>query len=340
MENRKKTEKIPLSILDLSPIVEGGTAEDAFKHTLDLAQHAEKWGYHRYWLAEHHNMPGIASAATSLLISHVAQGTATMRIGSGGIMLPNHAPLIIAEQFGTLASLYPGRIDLGLGRAPGTDQRTAYALRRGDLNNADDFPMLLQELRSYFNPALAEGKFPVRAVPGEGLDIPVWLLGSSGFSARLAAEQGLPFAFASHFSPENTLAALDIYYNSFTPSQAMEEPYAIVVANVVAADTEREAHFLATSLKLQFLNLIRNTPSKLQPPVESINELSSDHERTILKKQFGSPFVGTADKVKKQLQTFLSDTGASEIMIHSQIYDHQARLRSFEIVANAMQINR
>ncbi|WP_078579043.1 LLM class flavin-dependent oxidoreductase [Salipaludibacillus agaradhaerens] len=340
MNNSKRMEKIPLSILDLAPILEGGTAADAFRNTLDLAQHAEQWGYHRYWLAEHHNMPGIASAATSILISHVAQGTSTMRIGSGGIMLPNHAPLIIAEQFGTLASLYPNRIDLGLGRAPGTDQRTAYALRRGDLTNGDDFPEQLKELRSYINPELAEGRLAVRAVPGEGLDIPIWLLGSSGFSARLAAEHGLPFAFASHFSPENTLPALDLYYNQFTPSQVLQEPYAMVVANVVAADTEEEASFLSSSLELQFLNLIRNTPSKLQPPVENIKELSSDYEKTILKKQFGSAVVGTADNVKEQLQTFLSDTGASEMMIHSQIYDHKARLRSFEIVANAMQINR
>lgn len=329
----KQIEEIPLSVLDLAPIAEGYEARDAYKNTLSLAKHAEKWGFHRYWLAEHHNMPGIASAATSILIGHVAQGTSTIRVGSGGIMLPNHAPLVIAEQFGTLESLFPDRIDLGLGRAPGTDQRTAAALRRGLGSGGDDFPNQLEELRTYFNPDRAKGVLPVHAVPGEGLNIPIWLLGSSGFSARLAASEGLPFAFASHFSPENTIPALNLYYEQFEPSEVLQEPYAMVVANVIAADTQEEAEFLSTSGEQQFLNIIRNTPAKLRPPVKNIDELSTDYEKAILKKQFGSAIVGTGDVVKKKLQAFLEETGASEIMIHSQIYDHDARLRSFEIVA-------
>ncbi|MCE7792784.1 LLM class flavin-dependent oxidoreductase [Salipaludibacillus sp. CUR1] len=331
----RQIEDIPLSVLDLAPITEGATATEAFKNTRDLAKHADKWGFHRYWVAEHHNMPGIASAATSVLIGHVAEATTAIRVGSGGIMLPNHAPLMIAEQFGTLESLYPGRIDLGLGRAPGTDQRTAYALRRGHGSGGDDFPEMLEELRAYFNPDLAGGVVPVHAVPGEGLDIPVWLLGSSGFSARLAAQLGLPFAFASHFSPENTLPALELYYSNFKPSEVLDAPYAMVAANVAAADTEEEARFLATSMEQQFLGLIRNKPSKLQPPVKNMDELATDYERSILKKQFGSAIVGTGDQVKEELQSFLDETGANEVMIHSQIFDHTARLRSFEIVAEA-----
>jgi len=331
----KQIDEIPLSVLDLAPIPEGYEAKDAYKNTLSLAQSAEKWGYHRYWLAEHHNMPGIASAATSILIGHVAQGTSTIRVGSGGIMLPNHAPLVIAEQFGTLESLFPGRVDLGLGRAPGTDQRTAAALRRGLGSGGDDFPNQLEELRSYFNPSRANGVLPVHSVPGEGLDIPIWLLGSSGFSARLAAREGLPFAFASHFSPENTIPALNLYYDQFEPSEILQEPYAMVVANVIAADTQEEAEYLSTSNVLQFLNLIRNTPKKLLPPVKNIDEMSTNDEKEILTKQFGSSIVGTRNVVKEKLQQFLEETGASEIMIHSQIYDHEARLRSFEIVTEA-----
>lgn len=333
--HNKEIRDIPLSVLDLSPVLEGGTIQDSYKNTLELAQHAEKWGYRRYWLAEHHNMPGIASAATSVLIGHVAQGTSSIRVGSGGIMLPNHAPLVIAEQFGTLESLYPGRIDLGLGRAPGTDQRTAFALRRGQGMGGDDFPEQLEELRSYLNPDRSEGVPAVRAIPGEGLHVPVWLLGSSGFSARLAARLGLPFSFASHFSPENTIPALELYYDQFQPSDVLKEPYAMVAANVVAAESEEEAVYLASSMEQQFLNLIRNTPSKLQPPVANVQELSSDYEKAILKKQFGSAIVGTRETIKEQMQTFLNETGASELMVHSQIYDHESRLESFKITAEA-----
>ncbi|WP_226535752.1 LLM class flavin-dependent oxidoreductase [Fictibacillus halophilus] len=337
MSNRKKSiSNIPLSVLDLAPLVEGGTASESFKNTLDLAQHAEKWGYNRYWLAEHHNMPGIASSATSVVIGYVAGGTTKIRVGSGGIMLPNHAPLVIAEQFGTLESMYPGRIDLGLGRAPGTDQLTAHALRRELSMSGDEFPLQLDELRTYLNPELAEGSMKVRAIPGEGLNIPIWLLGSSGFSARLAGRLGLPFAFASHFSPENTLPALELYRNTFTPSEVLDEPYAMVGANVVAADTDEEAKWLATSLQQQFLNLIRGNPTQLKPPIESMEELWSPFEKVTIDKQLHTTFVGNKESVKEKLQAFLDETEADEIIINSQIYDHQARLRSFELLSSVL----
>ncbi|CAM3770607.1 LLM class flavin-dependent oxidoreductase [Mesobacillus zeae] len=329
----KKLRDIPLSVLDLSPIISGGTAAQSLMNTVDLARHAEKMGYHRYWLAEHHNMPGIASSATSVVIGHVASGTSTIRVGSGGIMLPNHAPLVIVEQFGTLESLFPGRIDLGLGRAPGTDQLTAFALRRERRSDGQDFPEQLNELRGYFNPISKEEKPRVRAIPGEGLSVPVWLLGSSGFSARLAGELGLPFSFASHFSPENTLPALDIYRRSFKPSDVLKEPYAMVGLNVIAADIADEAKRLATSMQQQFLNLIRNNPGPLQPPVDDMDALWTDYEKEILLNQLSSSIIGDSDRIRKQLQSFLDKTQANEIIINAQIYDHQARLRSYEIVS-------
>ncbi|WP_153126835.1 LLM class flavin-dependent oxidoreductase [Peribacillus tepidiphilus] len=331
--NRKRLSDIPFSVLDLSPIVEGGSPSESFRNTLDLARHAEKWGYNRYWLAEHHNMPGIGSSATSIMIGYVAAGTSKIRVGSGGIMLPNHAPLVIAEQFGTLESLFPGRIDLGLGRAPGTDQLTARALRRDRRNDGLDFPEQLEELRSYFNPSLTSGNMHVRAIPGEGLNIPIWLLGSSGFSARLAGELGLPFAFASHFSPENTLPALELYRHHFRPSEVLDEPYAMVGLNVIAADTDDEARRLATSMYQQFLNLLRNNPSRLQPPVDNMDKLWSDYEKAFVQQQLGSSIIGSPETVKEKLQSFLDDTQADEIMVNAQIFDHQARLHSFEIVA-------
>ncbi len=324
---------IPFSVLDLSPIVEGKTAEDAFRNTRDLAQHAEKLGYHRYWLAEHHNMPGIGSSATSLLISHVAQATSRIRVGAGGIMLPNHSPLVIAEQFGTLETLYPDRIDLGLGRAPGTDQLTAFALRRNNMSDGSDFPEMLAELRGYFKPF--DGTQRVRAIPGEGLDhIPIWLLGSSDFSARLAGRLGLPFSFASHFAPENTMPALEIYRSSFEPSDVLDEPYVMLGINVVAADTDEEAERLSTSMQQQFLNLIRNKPAKLPPPVDNMEELYTDYEKAAVESRLRSSIIGGPAKVKKQLEAFIDRTEADELIINSQIYDHQARLRSYEIVAN------
>jgi luciferase family oxidoreductase group 1 len=332
----KQLSDISFSVLDLSPILSGGSVAESLQNTLDLAQHAEKWGYTRYWLAEHHNMPGIASSATSVVIGHVAQGTSTIRVGSGGIMLPNHAPLVIAEQFGTLESLFPGRIDLGLGRAPGTDQITAHALRRDRRSDGEDFPQQLAELRAYFDPSLSTVKMPVRAIPGEGLNVPIWLLGSSGFSAQLAGRLGLPFSFASHFSPENTLPALELYRTYFRPSDILDEPYAMVGINVIAADQEEEAEKLATSMQQQFLNLIRNNPAPLQSPIEDINKMASEYEKALLLQRTASSIVGDAKTVKEKLEKFLVDTQADEMIINAQIFDHTARLRSYEIVADIM----
>jgi luciferase family oxidoreductase group 1 len=319
-----------ISILDLSPIREGGTAAEAFRNSLDLARHAERWGYERYWVAEHHNIPGIASAATAVVIGYIAGGTSRIRVGAGGIMLPNHAPLVIAEQFGTLESLYPGRIDLGLGRAPGGDQQTAKALRRY-LKGADSFPQDLEELRSYFRPA--EPGQAVRAVPGEGLDVPIWLLGSSDFSARLAAELGLPFAFASHFAPDYLLAALSIYRDNFRPSDSLDRPRVMVGVNAFAADTDNEAHRLFTSLQQAFLNLVRGKPGLLMPPVESMNSRWSPAERAHVERMTRVSVVGSPDSVRRGLETVIEATDADELMLTGQIYDHGARLHSFEILA-------
>lgn len=330
---RHKNNTIPYSVLDLAPIVEGSTASDALKNTLELAQHAEKWGYQRYWLAEHHNMPGIASSATPVVIGHVANGTDTIRVGSGGIMLPNHSSLVIAEQFGTLESLFPDRIDLGIGRAPGTDQITAHALRR-NLQH-DDFKQQLADLRGYFQ-VKSPSRLEVRAIPGEGLDIPVWLLGSSGYSARLAGQLGLPFSFASHFSPEYTMPALELYRNSFQPSDVLEEPYAMVGLNIIAADTDEKAHFLASSMQQQFICLIRNQPGKLAPPMNNIDEITSDVEKNLLHERLATSIIGGKETVKAKLEAFINQTGADEIIVNAQIFDHQERLRSYEIVANIM----
>jgi luciferase family oxidoreductase group 1 len=317
------------SVLDLAPIPAGADAAQAFRNTLDLAQHAERWGYHRYWLAEHHNMPGIASAATAVVIGHVAGGTRTIRVGSGGIMLPNHAPLVIAEQFGTLASLYPGRIDLGLGRAPGTDQTTARALRRDLVGSADAFPDDVAELLRYFaEPASGQR---VRAVPGAGLDVPVWLLGSSLFSAQLAAMMGLPFAFASHFAPDYLTRALELYRAQYRPSAAWPKPYAMVGVNVFAAGTDDEARRLFTSLQQQFINLRRGTPGKLPPPVDTLD--ASELELANVAHSLSFAAVGSRDTVREQLRDRIALTGADELIITAQIHDHAARLRSFEIAA-------
>jgi luciferase family oxidoreductase group 1 len=334
MSNKKAKQlrDIRWSVLDLVPIVVGGTAADSFQNSLELAQHVEKWGFHRYWLAEHHGMPGIASSATSVVISYIASGTSKIRVGSGGIMLPNHSPLVIAEQFGTLESMYPGRIDLGIGRAPGTDPLTARALRRDFQRNGDDFPELLAELRSYFNPSSSSNP-RVRAIPGEGLNIPIWLLGSSGFSARLAGELGLPFAFASHFSPDYTLPALEIYRSSFRTSEVLEKPYVMVGINVIAADTDEEARWLATSQELQFLNLVRGQPTPLNPPVDNMDEIWSDYEKAAVRQQLRFMITGSRETVKEKLQTFLDATQADEFIIHTQVFDHEARLRSYEILA-------
>ncbi|WP_028550587.1 LLM class flavin-dependent oxidoreductase [Paenibacillus sp. UNC451MF] len=330
----KRIQDIPLSILDLAPVREGNTPADSFHNTLDLAQHAEQWGYNRYWLAEHHNMPGIASSATSLVIGYVAAGTTKIRVGSGGIMLPNHAPLMIAEQFGTLESMYPGRIDLGLGRAPGSDQPAMRALRRGLGSDNNDFPEQLAELRAYLNPTAIDSRpMGVRAVPGEGLDIPIWLLGSSGFSAQLAGHLGLPFAFASHFAPDYLLAALQLYRSSFRPSEVLDEPYVMVGVNIVAADTDEEARKLATSHEQQFLNIIRGRTGQLKPPVDSMDSLWTEQEKAIVRKQLSYSIAGNKDTVRDKLEYFLQQTQADEFIITGQIYDHQARLRSYQIIA-------
>jgi luciferase family oxidoreductase group 1 len=335
----KRIEDVPISILDLAPIVAGGTPADSFRNTLDLARHAEKWGYRRYWLAEHHGMPGIASSATSIVIGYVAAGTEKIRVGSGGIMLPNHAPLVIAEQFGTLESMYPGRIDLGLGRAPGTDPFTARALRRGLGSDGEDFPQLVSELRSYLNPSSESRPTGVRAIPGEGLNIPIWLLGSSGFSAKLAGDLGLPFAFASHFAPDYILPALELYRSHFRPSETLDKPYVMVGINVIAADTDEEARWLATSQEQQFLNLIRGRTGPLNPPVENMDTLWTAQEKAYVRKQLSYSIVGNKDTVRDKLQFFLEQTQADEWIVNGQIYDHQARLRSFQILAEAVAEN-
>ncbi|MBM3546309.1 MAG: LLM class flavin-dependent oxidoreductase [Alphaproteobacteria bacterium] len=325
---------IPFSVLDLSPIIAGGDASLAFRNSLDLAQHAERWGYHRYWLAEHHNMPGIASAATSVVIAHVAGGTKTIRVGSGGIMLPNHAPLVIAEQFGTLEALFPGRIDLGLGRAPGTDQRTAQALRRY-FEAADSFPQDVLELQAYFRPA--EPGQAVRAVPGAGLNVPIWILGSSLFGAQLAAALGLPFGFASHFAPDHLMEALEIYRQQFKPSETLQKPYAMAGLSVVAADTDAEAHRLFTSLQQGWINLRRGQPGPLLPPVDSMDGFWSPAEKARVEHGMRMAVVGSPESVRSGIRAFMEVTKVDEIIFTGQIYDHRARLRSFELIAEVRQ---
>jgi len=321
-----------LSVLDLAPIRADGDAAQAFRNARDLAQHAEQWGYHRYWLAEHHSIPGIASAATSVVIGHVAEATSKIRVGSGGIMLPNHAPLVIAEQFGTLESLYPGRIDLGLGRAPGGDRLTARALRRGLGSNGETFPQDLLELQSYFRPALAGQQLV--AVPGAGLNVPIYLLGSSDFSARLAAECGLPFAFASHFAPEYMPIALEIYRREFKPSEQLAQPHVMVGVNVFAADTDREAARLFTTVQQLFLALIRGTPRQMPAPLETMDGVWTPAEESHVRRMLSCSAVGGPDRVKESLDYIIAQTGADEIIATGHIYEHAARLRSFEILAS------
>jgi len=322
---------VPFSVLDLSPIPRGSDASQALRNTLDLAQHAEQWGYRRYWVAEHHSMPGIASAATAVVIGHIGAGTSKIRIGSGGIMLPNHSPLVIAEQFGTLESLFPGRVDLGVGRAPGTDQRTTRALRRERMGSADTFPQDLVELQSYFKPAVSGQA--VRAVPGAGLTIPIWLLGSSLFSAELAATLGLPYAFAGHFAPDQMIEAFALYRREFQPSEVLDQPHTMAGANVIAAETDREAQRLFTSLQQQFINLRLGTPGQLPPPLENPDVAWSPIEKATLAHALREAIVGSRETVKRGLEAFLARTGVDELMVTAQIFDHAARLRSFEIVA-------
>jgi luciferase family oxidoreductase group 1 len=323
---------IPLSVLDLSPITQGSNAAHSFSNTLDLARHAERWGFRRFWLAEHHGMPGIASAATSVLIGYVASGTSTIRVGAGGIMLPNHSPLVIAEQFGTLESLYPDRIDLGLGRAPGSDQLTARALRRNLASDPDEFPRDVQELADYFSDTPRQ---VVRAVPGTGLNVPLWILGSSLFGAQVAAAFGLPFAFASHFAPAQMMAAVKLYRSEFRPSRTLAKPYVMLGFNVFAADSLAEARLLATSMQQAFVNLRSGRPSQLMPPVEGYTDRLGPPERAILDQVLSCASIGTPEIVGEDLRKFVERTGADELMITSQIFDHSARLRSFEIAAES-----
>jgi luciferase family oxidoreductase group 1 len=322
---------VPFSVLDLAPVVEGSTAGEALRRSLDLARHAERWGYHRYWVAEHHNMPGIASSATAVLIGYLAGSTSRIRVGAGGVMLPNHSPLVVAEQFGTLEALYPGRIDLGLGRAPGTDPQTARALRRERLMAAEMFPQDVLELQSYFRPA--QPGQPVRAVPGEGLNVPIWLLGSSDFSARFAASLGVPFAFASHFAPAYIYAALELYRSGFQPSEALQKPYVMIGVNVVAAETDREAARLFTSLQQQFIALRRGTPGKMPPPVDTMEGRWTDAEKLGVQQALGFSAVGSPETVKRGIERILAETGADELMVSTPVYDHGARMRSYELLA-------
>ncbi len=325
---------IPLSILDLAPVCEGSTPRQAFANMLELAQHADRWGYHRYWLAEHHNMPGIASAATAVLIGHVAGATSRIRVGSGGVMLPNHSPLQVAEQFGTLASLYPDRIDLGLGRAPGTDQPTARALRRY-FDSTDQFPQDVAELLHYFAP-VQPGQ-TVQAVPGGGIPVPVWLLGSSLFSARLAAQMGLPFAFASHFAPDAMDEALALYRRDFRPSEHLQQPYAILALNVVASASEAESKRLFTSQQQAFVNLRRGTPGLIPAPVDDIEAFWAPHEKAGVERALACSIVGDAEQVAEGLVAFAERHRPDEMMLAANIHDPAARLQSFDLAMQAWQ---
>ncbi len=319
----------PLSVLDLAPIVEGATASDALRNSLDLAQHVERWGYNRFWLAEHHNAIGIASAATSVVIAHVAAGTKTIRVGAGGIMLPNHPPLVIAEQFGTLEALHPGRIDLGLGRAPGTDVMTIHALRR-DPASADTFPQDVVELQHY----LAEAKpgQAVRATPGAGSRVPLWILGSSLFGAQLAAMLGLPYAFASHFAPEALLPALEVYRTNFQPSEQLQEPYAMVGANVIVTEDDEAARRLFTSVQQSFAKILRGRRGQLPPPIDDIEAFWAPPERERASAMLLRSFVGSPETVHAGLEAFVAETDADEVIVAAAIHDHAARLRSYELL--------
>lgn len=324
---------IPLSVLDLVPVCVDDTPAGALRNTLDLARHVERFGYRRYWMAEHHNMTGIASAATSVVIGYVAGGTSTIRVGSGGVMLPNHSPLVIAEQFGTLESLYPGRIDLGLGRAPGTDQMTWRALRREPMA-AERFPEDVQELRALFEPAV-EGQ-RIRAVPGAGLKVPLWILGSSLYGAQVAAHFGLPYAFASHFAPDALDQAIAMYRELFRPSGQLDRPYVMPCVNIVAADTDREATRLFTSLQQRFVDMVRNARGKLSPPIDDIDTYWTPVERAHVERMLTCSFVGSAGTLKREIDRFIERTGADELMVSGAVYDHAARVRSYEIVMQAL----
>lgn len=319
-----------LSVLDLAPIAQGSDASASFRNSLSLARHVEALGFYRFWLAEHHGMPGIASAATSVLIGHIAGGTSTIRVGAGGIMLPNHSPLVIAEQFGTLESLYPGRIDLGLGRAPGSDQVVARALRRHLDTDPDAFPQDVLELMEYFS---TDSRLPVTAVPGKGLSPEFWILGSSLFGAQLAAYLGLPYSFASHFAPQMLMQAIETYRSNFRPSKYLSEPYVMLGYNVFAADNDADAHFLASSWQQSFVSLRNGRPSQLPAPVPGYTDTLAMHERALLDNVLSCTAIGDASTVEHVIRQFIARTGADELIITTNMFDHQARLRSYEIVA-------
>lgn len=329
----KRLPDVKISMLDLVPVREDKGPAVSLHNSLDLAQHAEKWGYNRFWVAEHHNMDGIASSATSVLLAYLAGGTSTIRVGSGGVMLPNHAPLVIAEQFGTLASLYPGRIDLGLGRAPGSDQMTARALRRERSGSADDFPDDVAELMSYLGPRQAHQR--VIAVPGSNTNVPIWLLGSSLFSAQLAGQRGLPYAFASHFAPRYMHEAIRVYRNHFQPSEVLDKPYVMLGVPLAAADTDEQADYLVTSVYQRILNLMRGQSLMQKPPVETMNGLWLPHEREAVMDFLGLAMVGGPEKIRAKLDVLLEQTDADELIFTCDMYEHADRLRSYEILAQA-----
>jgi len=329
-----KLSSIPFSLLELATVSEGNAPKDTFIKILDLAKHVEKFGYHRYWLSEHHNMISVASSATSVLIGYIAGGTSTIRVGSGGIMLPNHSPLAVAEQFGTLESIYPGRIDLGLGRAPGTDQQTAMALRGDFFNNAQEFPQNVLKLQTYFSEENKTSK--VRAIPGEGLSIPIWILGSSTDSAQLAAVLGLPYAFATHFAPAQFEAAIQLYKKTFRPSVHLKEPYVMACLNMIAADTDAEANKLATSLYQMFIGIVTGRRKLLQPPVENMSDLWTDYEKELTSQMLAYSFIGNPQTIKRQMQEFVNETGINEIMAISNVYEHKAKIHSYELFAELM----
>jgi luciferase family oxidoreductase group 1 len=325
---------VPLSILDLAVVTEGSTPREAIARSRDLAQKAEKLGYQRFWMAEHHNMENIASSATSVLLGHIADATEKIRIGSGGIMLPNHSPLIIAEQFGTLATLYPGRVDLGVGRAPGTDQLTASAIRTDRMQQVRNFPQNVNELQRFLSANNSDSK--VRAFPGEGTEVPIWILGSSTDSAFLAAELGLPYAFASHFAPQQLLPALRIYRERFKPSKQNAEPYVMPCINVITADTDEQAEYLSTSMLQMFMGVVTGDRSPMKPPVDSMDGIWNEHTRYAVKQMLACSFIGSAERVKGEIEQFVEQTGASELMISTYIYDHRKRLQSYKRLSDVM----
>lgn len=335
MSNQDTFANTQFSVLDLVPIALGNTHVQSMQNSLDLAINVEKFGYKRFWVSEHHNTDTLVSSATVVLLGYLAQGTSKIRIGSGGIMLPNHAPLIVAEQFGTLATLYPNRIDLGLGRAPGTDQLTAHALRRGKQESVQDFPNDIEELQTYFSKENQDGR--VRAIPGEGLDIPIYLLGSSTFSAQLAAKKGLPYAFASHFAPTHLLDALDLYKGGFTASKYLDKPYSMACVNVFVADTDQEAEYLASSFYQMALGIITNAREPLQPPVEDMDEIWNYQQKSMVQNMMYFTFKGTQQTVEKELGAFIRSTGVDEIIVTSHIYDHSARIKSYKLLSELFQ---